>query len=84
MNIDIDLSVLQILLKISCKNSVDVFPCDIDVFLNEQVCVYVHGKAHRPLLNPISSTSFNFVFWSSSLGDHDTCTTKKLLKTYAT
>ena len=79
MNIDIDLSVLQILLKAAYEYIVDIFPCDLDVFLNEQVCVYVHRKAHRHLLNHISSTTFNYVLWSSSLGDHHTYTIEKLL-----
>lgn len=80
MDVDIDLSVLQIILKPSCECVIDVFPCDLDVFLNEQVCVCVHRKAHRHLLNHISSTAFNCVFWSNSLRGHDTCTDKKLLK----
>ena len=62
MNVDIDVSVLQILLKASYEYSVDVLPCDVDVFLNEQVCVCVHGQVHIPLLNHISSIAFNCIF----------------------
>lgn len=35
MNIDIDLSILQILLKDASEYSVDFLPCDLDVLLDE-------------------------------------------------
>lgn len=59
MDVHIDLSVIQILLKNSWENNIDVFPCDFYVLLNEDVCVCVHGQANSPLFKHIPSTTFN-------------------------